>query len=328
MKPFIEQRADPYILLKDGRYYFTASVPAFDRVILRAADTLEGLAQAEEKTVWNRHETGDMSCNIWAPEIHFVDGAWVIYFAAARGGADKSGCFDHRTYALINRNADPMEGDFSEAGRIDTGWESFTIDSTTTEYEGKRYFLWAQRDFNIPGNSNLYIAEMKSALELKLPAVRLSVPEYDWECQGFLVNEGPGCLQHDGNLYVTYSGSATDERYAMGMLTLKAGGNPLDASAWEKSSVPVMVTEKKNGLYGPGHNSFTKDPEGKDILVFHARPYPGFKGDALSDPNRHCFLREVRYTPDGTPVFQNEADRDERNFTIQKNLGNPGNDGK
>ena len=275
-------------------------------MILRKADSLQGLAQAEEKTVWTRHESGEMSCNIWAPEIHNVDGAWVIYFAAARGGADSAGCYDHRTYALINRNDDPMEGGFEEAGRIDTGWESFTIDSTTVLFGGRRYFIWAQRDFDIPGNSNLYIAEMKNALELKLPAVRLSVPEYDWECQGFLVNEGPGCLQHNGNLYVTYSGSATDERYAMRLLTLKAGSDPLDAAAWEKSRVPVMVTEEKNGLYGPGHNSFTTDEEGKDILVFHARPYPGFRGSALSDPNRHCFLREVRYTPDGTPVFREE----------------------
>lgn len=304
MKAFIEQRADPYILRKDGWYYFTASVPAFDKVILRKARTLAELPEAGEKVVWSKHPAGEMSCNIWAPEIHFVDGKWVIYFAAARGDADAAGCFDHRTYALVNRSPDPMEGEFTEAGRIDTGWESFTIDSTTVEFAGKRYFIWAQRDFSIPGNSNLYIAEMKNALELRLPAVRLSVPEYDWECQGFLVNEGPGCLIHDGNLYLTYSGSATDERYAMGLLTLRAGQDPLNAAAWEKSPAPVMVTEEENGLYGPGHNSFTKDEAGKDILVFHARPYPGFKGSALSDPNRHCFLREVRYDGAGRPVFQ------------------------
>ncbi len=303
MKPLIEQRADPYILRKDGWYYFTASVPAFDRVILRRARTLEELPDAEEKVVWSKHPSGDMSCNIWAPEIHFVDEKWVIYFAAARGGADQNGCFDHRTYALVNPNPDPMTGEFTEAGQIRTGWESFTIDSTTVVFEGKRYFIWAQRDFDIPGNSNLYIAEMKSILELKLPAVRLSVPEYDWECQGFMVNEGPACLLHRGNLYLTYSGSATDERYAMGLLTLKAGNDPLNPEAWMKSPVPVMVTEEENGLYGPGHNSFTVDEEGNDVLVFHARPYPGFRGDALSDPNRHCFLRKIRYDEEGRPLF-------------------------
>ena len=82
-------------------------------------------------------------------------------------------------------------------------------------------------------------------------------------------------------------------------------------AAWRKSPRPVMVTEEKNGLYGPGHNSFTTDRSGKDILVFHARPYPGFQGDALSDPNRHCFLREVRYLPDGTPFFRDETENTE-----------------
>ncbi len=136
MKPFIENRADPFILREEGRYYFTASVPAFDRVILRGADTLEGLATAPEKTVWTRRESGRMSCNIWAPEIHRVDGLWVIYFAAAQAGADEAGRFDHRTYALVNGNSDPLEGEFEEAGQIDTGWESFTIDSTTVVFEG------------------------------------------------------------------------------------------------------------------------------------------------------------------------------------------------
>ena len=303
MKPFIEQRADPCILRKDGWYYFTASVPEFDRIILRKARTLAELPDAVEKIIWYRHQEGPLSCNIWAPEIHFIDGKWYIYFAAARAGADESGVYDHRIYALMNDDPDPMNGGFTEAGRIDTGWESFSLDSTTVLYGGKRYFIWAQRDFGIPGNSNLYIAEMKNALELKLPAVRLSIPEFDWECRGFLVNEGPSCLIHGDRLYLTYSASATDERYAMGLLSLKEGGEPLKAEDWSKSPVPVMATEEENGLYGPGHNSFTVDEEGRDLLVFHARPYPGFKGDALSDPNRHCFLRLVRYSDKGSPVF-------------------------
>ena len=43
--PFIEQRADPYILhAPDGSFYFTASVPAYDKIVLRHSRTLEGLA--------------------------------------------------------------------------------------------------------------------------------------------------------------------------------------------------------------------------------------------------------------------------------------------
>ena len=58
--PFIEQRADPYILHEGGKYYFTASVPAYDRVVLRCAQTLEGLRTAEEKEIWHCHDQGVM----------------------------------------------------------------------------------------------------------------------------------------------------------------------------------------------------------------------------------------------------------------------------
>ena len=34
--PWIEQRADPYVYRHtDGSYYFTASVPAYDKIVLR-----------------------------------------------------------------------------------------------------------------------------------------------------------------------------------------------------------------------------------------------------------------------------------------------------
>ena len=70
--PFITQRADPYIYKHlDGNYYFTASVPEYDRIILRHSDTLDGLKLADEVTIWEKHDKGIMSAHIWAPEIHY-----------------------------------------------------------------------------------------------------------------------------------------------------------------------------------------------------------------------------------------------------------------
>ncbi len=300
----IPQRADPCILLApDGWYYFTASVPAFDLIELRRARTIEELPDAPTRNVWVKHDEGIMSKYIWAPEIHYVDGVWCIYFAAAAEEPDALGVFSHRTYCIQCHAKKPMEGEWVEAGQINTGWESFTLDSTTFTANGKRYFVWAQRDYDIPGNSNLYIAEMLSQTELKLPATLLTVPEYDWECIGYLVNEGPSILKHNGKLYLTYSGSATDENYAMGMLTADENADLLSKASWEKSPVPVMVTDPAHKIYGPGHNSFTKDKDGRDLLVFHARPYPGFVGDPLSDPNRHCHVWPVEYDENDRPIF-------------------------
>lgn len=79
----IAQRADPHIWKHtDGFYYFTATVPAYDRIVMRRSTTLQGLASAAEQTIWTRHASGEMAAHIWAPEIHFIDGRWYIYFAA------------------------------------------------------------------------------------------------------------------------------------------------------------------------------------------------------------------------------------------------------
>ena len=108
--PFIEQRADPWIYKHtDGYYYFTGSVPAYDRIELRRSKTIEGLRSAQAVDIWFKHETGPMSANIWAPEIHFIDGKWYVYFAAARTSETKDGLFDHRMFALENTSANPLE---------------------------------------------------------------------------------------------------------------------------------------------------------------------------------------------------------------------------
>ena len=70
--PVLLQRADPYILLaEDGYYYFTATVPTFDRIELRRARSIEGLAAVQPEVIWRRHESGPMSRDIWAPEIRY-----------------------------------------------------------------------------------------------------------------------------------------------------------------------------------------------------------------------------------------------------------------
>src|SRR4029079_16670482 len=97
--PIIPQRADPSCMLhSDGYYYFTATVPEYDRIELRRAKSSDQLEAAEAKVIWRKHSTGVMGSHIWAPEIHCIDGKWYIYFAA--GAAEK--IWDIRIYVLEN----------------------------------------------------------------------------------------------------------------------------------------------------------------------------------------------------------------------------------
>ena len=112
---WIAQRADPYVYRHtDGTCYFTASVPAYDRIILRAAKNLDGLADAEEKTLWVKHESGQQSVHIWAPEIHYLFGGWYIYYAAG----DKDDIWNIRPYVLHCKGEDPMKDEWEELGMM------------------------------------------------------------------------------------------------------------------------------------------------------------------------------------------------------------------
>lgn len=300
VNPFIEQRADPHIYKHtDGFYYFTASCPEFDRIELRRAEKLENLPSADVKIIWTKHLEGIMGAHIWAPELHYIDGKWYIYFAAG----DAEAIWNIRVYVLENSSKNPLEGTWVEKGKIEMNWESFSLDATTFEHRGKRYLVWAQKDPNIEGNTNLYIAEMSNPWTIKGKQVMITKPEYPWEKIGYLVNEGPSILKKNGRIFLTYSASATDHNYCMGLLTTAEYSNLLDPKSWSKNTEPIFTTSTENGQYGPGHNSFTISPSGDDLLVYHARNYPGLHGSPLSDPNRHARIQKINWHEDGTPDF-------------------------
>ena len=300
--PLVLQRADPQVVLHgDGYYYFTATVPEYDRIELRRVKDLNELGTAEVKTVWRQHASGIMSRNIWAPEIHFIDGKWYLYFTAGRAEAP----FDIRLYVLENPSPNPLEGQWTERGQINTGWESFALDATTFAIGAQRYLVWTQRPATASKHlTAIYMAKMDSPLSITGPAVQLSKPEYDWEKIGFDVNEAPAVLVKNGRVFLTYSASATDANYALGMLTADANANLLDPAVWKKSPQPVFRSSAQNGQYGPGHNAFTTTPDGKtDVLVYHARNYRDIQGDPLRDPNRHTRAQVIQWRADGTPDF-------------------------
>jgi GH43 family beta-xylosidase len=300
--PLVPQRADPHVNLHaDGWYYYTATVPEYDRIELRRTRELNELGKAEAKVVWRKHASGPMSSHIWAPELHHIDGKWYLYFTAGRADAP----FDIRLYVLENASANPLEGQWIERGQLKTGWESFALDATTFTVGGRRYLSWTQRPPTADRHMTaVYIARMDTPLSIAGPATLLTTTEYPWEKLGQEVNEAPAVMVRRGRVFLTYSASATDANYSLGMLNAAASADLLDRAAWTKSPAPVFRSDATTGQYGPGHNSFTTTPDGKtDILVYHARGYRDIKGDPLHDPNRHTRAQVITWRPDGTPDF-------------------------
>ena len=303
VNPLVRNRADAQVFRHDdGWYYMTGSVPEYDRLVLRRSRTLAGLTTAAERVLWRHEAKGPMSGFLWAPELHEIDGRWIMYFAAGPSGGGED-VFRIRTYAVVCDGADPMTGNWSVLGQLRTPWDSFNLDSTVFTHRGTRYMAWAQREPGIETNSNLYLAPLATPLTLGAKPARLTIPELPWEIRGFKVAEAPALLARNGRLFMTYSASATDARYCLGMLTARDDADIMDPAAWAKSPVPVMQTSPAHRIYGPGHNSFTVDERGRDMLVFHARDYEKIEGDPLFDPNRHTRVQPIRYDAAGVPLF-------------------------
>lgn len=303
--PIVLQRADPWLVRdeKTGCYTFIGTSPKFDEIELRQACRINDLKLAEPKVIWHKNEKGPMSTNIWAPELHKVDDSWYIHFAA--GDVEKP--FSIRMYVLKNDSKNPMNGQWQEMGQLKTHLDSFSLDATTFSHKGKRYLVWAQQNQPATYNSALWVAQMDSPTSIKEPIVNISEPTLDWELQGYKVNEGAAVMVREGKVLLTYSASATDHRYAMGLLWADADADLLDPASWHKRQQPIFASNEKVGRFGPGHNSFVKAEDGvTDLLIYHSRDYKELKGTPLTDPNRHARARIIKWDDQGFPILSPE----------------------
>ena len=305
-EPWILQRADPYVYRhSNGWYYFTASIPTYDYIAIRRAKTLSELPTATEHIIWRKHESGPMSEHIWAPEIHYIFGKWYIYFA----GGEKEDVWNIRPYVLECQGDDPINDPWIERGKMqcadhdEFSFRAFSLDATVLESKGEYYYIWAEKVGVGKQISNLYIAKMENGCKLSTAQVLLTTPDYDWERNGFWVNEGAAVIKKDGNIYLTYSASDTGINYCIGMLSAKEDSDLLDPKSWTKERYPVLRSDEDLKIYGPGHNSFTVDEEGNDIMVYHARTEKEIVGNPLYNPNRHAMLMKLKWDKDMRPVF-------------------------
>ncbi len=293
---------DPWVVLSNGVYYYSESDG--DRIFLRVSRTLTGLKKARPQIVWTAPRKGlNGQANVWAPEIHELDGKWYMYFAA-----DYAGNGRHSLYVLEG-GTDPTgpyaPGDTGLAeGRIFELSGRWAIDPNVfLGHDGKLYVGFSCTEDEIGSLPQaLCLARMSDPLHLAGPAVRISTPTEEWETRTGPVQEGPVGFVRNQTTFLTYSASAswTTNDYTAGIL-VNSGGDLLDPTAWVKHG-PILDSHGKT--YGPGSLVFIPSPDGTELWsLYHAY-------DRLDCPQWGC--RSVRLqrvywpTPDvpwlGCPV--------------------------
>jgi len=296
----IADGADPWVFKKDGIYYYCGS--SGGGIYVSASPKMTDMG--ERRTVWEAPEEGWNRTNIWAPELHFIEGKWYIYYTAGEAGPP----FIHQRSGVLESVSDDPFGPYEDKGMLYTGDNiddpssvKWAIDLTPVVINGQRYAIWSGWLENADTDKteqHLYIAEMANPYTISSNRVKISSPEEEWETGGPLnLNEGAQILRKDEKIHVIYS---TREswmvEYRLGQLTLMDTlQDPMDPANWTKKGPVFQGTDE---VLGAGHASFTTSPDGtEDWIFYHSKETtePGW--------DRDIRLQKFTWNEDGSPNF-------------------------
>lgn len=290
--------SDPWVYQKEGTYYYMHTDGG--SINLRVVKSVSAIADAVPTRIFTPTTGTANSKNIWAPEIHYINSKWYIYYTAGNG-TDVT----QRTWVLENSHSDPTKGIWVDKGRIyHPSADFWAIDGSIMKHKDTNYFIWCGRPGAASNNltQNIYIAKMSNPWTLEGAVTMLTTPELAWEKNGHPVNEGPQSLKGpNGKQHIVYSGSSCHtDNYALGLLTLKDNGDPIKAEDWTKAQMPIFSKNVENKAFGPGHNAFFKSPDGKeDWIIYHANSNAG-EGCSTK---RNIRIQKITFSETGDPVL-------------------------
>ena len=299
----IGEGADPWVIRDPNAPRYLWCMSEGNRAIaIHTSDSVTSMGRRQ--VVWRAPKSGPVSQQVWAPELHYLDSRWYVYFAASDGQNE-----NHLAYVLKSKTKDPL-GDYELQGPFATGDGKdgnspnvWAIDMTVLEHQGQRFALWSGWDKPGSDQQYLYIAPMKSPTQLAGPRVRICEnDDYLWERiepdkskRG--LHEAPQVFQTKKQTAVVYScGASWLPTYKLGLLEL-VGEDPLVPASWKKRPKPVF--NRSGSTFGIGHSCFVKSLDGKEWWhVFHA------KRDREPGWRRAVFTQSMRVGRKGFPLFE------------------------
>ena len=137
----VYEGADPWVTAKDGYYYLCQS-EGNRGVSVWKSDKLTD--RGIKRIVWRSPKTGWNARQVWAPELHHLNGRWYVYYAASDGQNA-----NHRTGVLEAKTDDP-QGAYLDKGMLYTGDDvakgtdnRWSIDATPLQIDDRLYLVWS-----------------------------------------------------------------------------------------------------------------------------------------------------------------------------------------
>ena len=116
INPLLSAGTNPWAIYINGTYYYTQDNE--DRISLWKTTDITDLKSAEKKEIWLPKDNNNAH-HLWAPELHYLNNKWYVYFSADNGNTD-----NHQIYVIENASPDPLQGKFVMKGRIATDADS------------------------------------------------------------------------------------------------------------------------------------------------------------------------------------------------------------
>jgi len=283
---------DPTVIhADDGYFYLYATEDIRNVPIYRSADLVNWTFQGTAFTDSTRPDF-EPGGGIWAPDIHYINGQYVLYYAMSVWGGEQ-------TCGIGVATAQNPQGLFTDRGKLfrsnEIGVQN-SIDPFYIEDNGKNYLFWGS--FH-----GIYYVELSD------DGLSLKNPDNPQPVQVAGVVFEAACIHKRGNYYYLFAsvGSCCDGlnstyRMVVGRSESATGpyiskvGTDMKLNGWS-----VFVNSNARFI-GNGHCSdIVTDDAGNDWILFHG-------WDAENPDNgRVLLLNQVKWDSSDWPYVENNS---------------------
>ena len=306
---------DPYITYHEGYYYYVKT--SVGKICIAKARRLQDIGAAPLIPVWS--DSANYS-EYWAPELHFVDGCWYVYFAPKSKALNSRRMFVLRStepenaqapYEMVGQMGPTVYNETTETWELDPNEDIYALDGTVLDLGDRKYFIYSAHKAKGVTTQQLFINEMADAVTLMGSRVKLPAGGTRWEqmCDiGDPICEGPQILRHNGKVFVLYSTDMSNYQwYQVCALYADESSDLLDPNSWTKIEGPLLNKSlvPDDDTLAPGHACTVKSPDGKeDWLIYHA--FDGNTESLSGEQEARCARAlKIEWDENGMPVMGN-----------------------
>lgn len=287
---------DPTVIRgKDGYFYVYATEDIKNVPIMKSKNLVEW-AFCNTAFTKDTRPTFEPKGGVWAPDINYINGKYVLYYAMSVWGGEQ-------TCGIGVATSDYPEGPFADHGPLfrsnEIGVQN-SIDPSFLEYEGRKYMIWGSF-------RGIYAVELAAdGLSLKVGAEKKQIAGTAFEA-AYIYRHGDyyymfasigSCCQGRKSTYRVVVGRSKD---VWGPYVDKDGKKMLD------NGYSLVIGRNKH-FVGNGHGSqIIRDDAGQDWLLYHGIAMSASAGGRLLLLDQIKWDKEEwPYVDGGSPSYKKQ----------------------